>query len=204
MSSENMVKLLDWSYNKSLNGLSGKSVDETALEYKNKYPNTEIAINHVVHSVVLRSTTTGFVTGFGGFSTMPVTVPADISAVIYNQLRMIAIIAILRGYNPHDEEVRTIAYTCLAGMSASDILKKTGVTIGKKMSISALKRIPGKTLTRINQAVGFRLVTKFGTKGSINLVKAVPVIGAIVGGSFDGLTTQAIAKITKKNFVPLS
>ncbi len=61
--------------------------------------------------------------------------------------------------------------------------------------------VPGKVLIKINKAVGFRLFTKFGTKGTVNLVKMVPVAGAVVGGGFDIATTRAIAKVAKKTFL---
>ena len=48
--------------------------------------------------------------------------------------------------------------------------------------------------TSINQKVGFRLLTKFGTKGAVNLVKLVPVAGGIIGGVIDIGSTQIIAK----------
>ena len=53
------------------------------------------------------------------------------------------------------------------------------------MATSAIKKIPGKTLTKINQKVGFRFITKFGEKGIINLGKLVPGVGALIGGSMD-------------------
>lgn len=197
----NMQKVLDWSYDKSINGISGKSAENVALEYKNKYHDPEICIKHVIHSVELKTSTGGFVTGFGGLLTLPVTVPADVTAVIYNQLKMIAIIAILRGYDTHDEEVRSLAYVCLTGMTLADFAKKSGIVIGNKIGIGVIKKMPGKSLTKINQAVGFRMVTKFGKTGAINLGKGVPVIGALVGASFDGLSIRIVASVTKKNFV---
>ena len=41
---------------------------------------------------------------------MPVAIPANISSVIYVQLRMVAAIARIGGYDPSDDEVRTMAY----------------------------------------------------------------------------------------------
>jgi hypothetical protein len=38
-------------------------------------------------------------------------------------------------------------------------------------------------ITKINQKVGFRLLTKFGSKGVINLGKMVPLTGGIIGGT---------------------
>ncbi|CCK55002.1 hypothetical protein [Mycobacterium canetti] len=47
------------------------------------------------------------------------------------------------------------------GVSAS--VGQAGAKIGEKVAVAALKRLPGATLTKINRAVGSRLLTKFGT-----------------------------------------
>ena len=61
--------------------------------------------------------------------------------------------------------------------------------------------IPGKVLTKINQKVGFRFITKFGEKGIINLGKLVPGVGAVIGGSIDFAETKAISKRAYKWFM---
>lgn len=63
-----------------------------------------------------------------------------------------------------------------------------------------IKKIPGRVLVKINQAMGFRLITKFGKKCVLNLDKAVPALGAIVGCGVDFASTSVIAKATKKKF----
>jgi len=42
-----------------------------------------------------------------------------------------------------------------------------------------MKQIPRELLYNINRAVGFRLVTKAGTTGIINIVRVVPGIGGL-------------------------
>lgn len=64
-----------------------------------------------------------------------------------------------------------------------------------------IKRFPGTVLTKINQAVGFRLFTKFGQKGLVNIHKAIPVLGGVVGGTVDAMSTYAIAKAAKALFL---
>ena len=80
---------------------------------------------------------------------------------------MIAAIAHINGYDVYSDQVRTIAYVCLTGSSATNILKNVGIKIGEKVAVSALKKIPAAILIKINQQVGFRLVTKFGQKGVV-------------------------------------
>ena len=198
---EQMQQVLSTCYDKALNGLpsikgvpTSKGVVEFAKEYQAKYATPQIAANELVKIQILKCGTSGFVTGFGGFITLPVTVPANIASVLYVQLRMIAAIAYLGGYDPRDDAVQTMVYLCLVGEAVADVLKQTGIKVGNKLAMSALKSLPGKVLTKINQKVGFRLLTKFGQTGVINLVKVIPVAGAVVGAGFDVVSTKVIAK----------
>ena len=136
----------------------------------------------------------------GGLITIPVAVPANVSSVLYVQLRMIASIAHIGGYNPNDDEVRTLAYLCLTGSAMSDIVKGTGIKIGQKLTTNLIKKIPGTVLTKINQKVGFRLLTKFGEKGAVNLVKMLPLVGGVIGGG-DVVGTKIIANKAYSVFV---
>lgn len=53
------------------------------------------------------------------------------------------------------------------------------------MAVSFIKKIPKEVILKINQAVGFKLVTKFGEKGIVNLGKVVPVLGGFISGLVD-------------------
>ena len=64
-----------------------------------------------------------------------------------------------------------------------------------------VKKIPGEVLVKINQKVGFRYITKLGSKGLINIGKAVPVVGGIIGGGFDFAETKVIADRAYKMFI---
>lgn len=65
-----------------------------------------------------------------------------------------------------------------------------------------IKKVPGEVLKKINQAVGFRLVTKFGEKGVVNLGKMIPVAGALIGAGVDTVSTQVIANHALSVFTP--
>ena len=47
-------------------------------------------------------------------------------------------------------------------------------------------------MVKINQKVGFRVITKFGQKGIVNLGKLVPGVGAVLSGGFDFAETKLI------------
>lgn len=69
-----------------------------------------------------------------------------------------------------------------------------------KFANGLIKKIPGKVLTKINQKVGFRFITKFGTKGIVNMGKLIPGVGAVIGGSLDLVETKAIGARAYKWF----
>jgi uncharacterized protein (DUF697 family) len=149
-----------------------------------------------------KAATSGFITGLGGLITLPVAIPANIASVLYVQVRMIAAIAHLGGYDVKNDKVKTLVYSCLVANSAKDVLKDVGVSVGNKLAMNAVKGISGKTLIEINKKVGFKLFTKFGEKGVINLGKAVPILGGVIGGSFDAYTTNAVGNVARDTFAP--
>ena len=64
-----------------------------------------------------------------------------------------------------------------------------------------IKRITVEIIREINKKVGFRLVTKFGQKGIINLGKLVPIVGGVIGGTVDTVGTLTVGKTAKKLFI---
>lgn len=199
---EQINEILKSAYEKAVDGIPGmKTASEVADEYLAKYPDKEIATKKLVNTQVAKCSTSGFLTGLGGLITLPVAIPANIASVIYIQLRMIASIARIGGYDPSDDEVQTLAYVCLANKSVAEVFQQAGAKIGEKLVINAIKKVPGTVLTKINQTVGFRLVTKFGEKGVVNMGKTIPAVGGFVGAGFDFVTTRAIAKRAYKTFV---
>lgn len=203
ISQEEVMKLLDACYEKCLIGIPkvSKNVEDFANEYLQKYETKEEACKALIKNQIIKCTTSGFITGFGGVITMPVTLPANVGSVMYIQMRMIASIAYIAGYDLNSDQTQTFVYACLAGVAVNELIKKAGIKFGLKFANSLIKKIPGKVLVKINQKVGFRFITKFGTKGIINLGKLVPGVGAVIGGGLDLTETKIISKRAYKWFI---
>lgn len=203
MEENKMMQVLDWAYEKSLNGIPGTlSAEELAQDYLDKNNGDVIkACDSLINWQISKCATSGFLSGLGGLITLPVAIPANVSSVIYVQMRMIAAIAYMGGYDIKDDSVKSLVYMCLTGNAAADIAKDIGMKLGTKLTKSAIQKISSKTITKINQAVGFRMITKFGSKGVINLGKAIPLIGGIVGGGIDSVSTITIGNVSKKMFL---
>ena len=195
-------KMLDWAYEKSLDGIPGMdSAYEMAENFLSKHDTADKAIDSLIRWQNTKAATSGFLTGLGGIIVLPITLPANIASVMYVQVRMIAAIAHMKGYDLKDDQVKTFVFVCLTGKSASDILKTAGIKLGNAFAKQGVIKIPGKVILAINQKVGFRLLTKFGEKGVINLGKAIPIAGGVIGGAVDGIGTGVIGKTAKKVFV---
>ncbi|MCR4812810.1 MAG: EcsC family protein [Bacteroidales bacterium] len=201
--SEQKVTFLDKVYDIAINGIPkvDKPIAKLVYEYQSKHSSTEKAINEFVLYQKLKCTATGFVTGLGGLLTLPVTIPADLASSLYIETRMIATIAALRGYDIHDDRVKTLVYLCIIGNSAGDIVKQVGIRGTEQLVVKKLlPKISGEIIKKINKAVGFRLLTKGGSKGLINLGKTVPVLGGFIGGSYNLIEVDIYAKRAKKMF----
>lgn len=197
-----IMQALDWAYDKAVNGISGlDSAQELADDYIEDGKSLVDSANSLIRWQNTKAATSGFLTGLGGLLAMPVTLPVNITTVLYVQIRMIAAIAVIGGYDVRDDKVKAIVYACLAGDAAKETLKGVGIAIGSKVAMNAVKAIPGKTIIAINKTVGFRLLTKLGETGIINLGKAVPIVGGIVGGGFDLYMTNAVGNIARDTFV---
>lgn len=200
--SNQMVQALNMAYDLALNGIPGmETVEELADSYLKKGANDKDSCNELIKWQIAKATTAGFMTNMGGIITMPVGLPTNLMAVFYIQIRMIAAIAVIGGHNVKSDRVKTLVLLCLCGSAAVDIIKKLGITIGQKSYIVAIRAIPGVMLTKINQAVGYRLITKFGTTAPINLWKWVPLVSGVIAGALDGVWTSKIGKVAMNTFL---
>lgn len=202
LSQEVILNALDWAYDKAVNGVRGL---DSAQDMADDYLKGEGALIDKVNSLIrwqnTKAGTSGFITGLGGLLTLPLTLPANITSVLYVQIRMVAAIAIMGGYDVKDDRVRSIVYSCIAASSAAEVAKNFGIKLGNKLAMQGIKKISGETLKKINQAVGVRLLTKFGQKGFVNLGKTIPFVGGIVGATFDVVATNTVGNVARNTFI---
>lgn len=202
VSEQDMMRFLDEAYKKVLDGIPRVSppVKTLAEDYLKKHKTKEEACKSMMQHQVIKCTTSGAVAGLGGVLTLPVALPANIANVLYVQMRMIACTAFMAGYELNSDQTQTFVYACLAGVAVNQMVKKVGIKIGEKVFKNIITKIPKEVIFAINKKVGFRLLTKAGEKGAINLGKLVPGVGAVIGGGFDFLETKIIANRAYKWF----
>lgn len=143
----------------------------------------------------------GFVTGLGGFFTMPVALPANVLEFYLLATRMTAATARIRGYDIDQPQIRSAVLLTLVGADSDDLLKKAGVfAAGGKLASVALERLPAPALMVLNKAIAFRLLGRLGSGVIAKLGRAVPVVGGVIGGGVDVYMLSRIANQAETEF----
>jgi hypothetical protein len=194
-------RLVDAILSRGVEGLGPlKSAEAFAEEHLAQHGDVEKAIERVIATHTRLVAASGFATGLGGPITMVVGIPTDVTVFYALAARCVAAVAHLRGYDTASDEVRSVVLLSLLGAGGAGLAADFGATLGTKAAMAALKKLPGKALAEINKKVGFRLVTKFGTTGVINLSKWVPVVGGGVGAGVNVAAMRTAGRYAKSNF----
>ncbi|MFO7689273.1 MAG: EcsC family protein [Cryobacterium sp.] len=166
------------------------------------YVDDEARVRALIRSHTLMNFGTGFVTGVGGLITLPVAIPAALTASWMIHTRLSGAIATLHGHDIDDDRVQTFVLFTLLGDSGKTVLRNAGITVANRMALRGVEAIPGRLLTEINKRVGMRLIAWSGERGVLNLTKAVPVAGGFVGGGVDALYCNAVGRRAHAVFRP--
>lgn len=202
LNQEIILKSLDWAYSKAINGVPGlDSAQDIANDVSQREGTLIDKVNSLIKWQNAKAGTSGFVTGLGGLLSLPITLPVNITSVMYVQIRMVTAIAIMGGYNVKDDRIRTLVYSCIAANTVAEVAKDFGLSLSNKLLIKAIEKIPTEVIKRINQAIGFKLLTKFGQKGVVNLGKTIPFIGGIINATLDVVATNTIGNIARDTFI---
>ena len=197
-----VFRTLNKLYDFSLIGFPGF---ENATELSHTYLVRPGTLRQKANSLIrwqnVKSGSSGFVTGLGGFMTLPLAIPVNLASVLFIQIRMILAIAHMGGHDLRDDRVKSLVYACLAGNVAKDILQESGIILGTKLTANLIGRISEQTLMSINKKVGFQLLAKTTGRGTINLGKAIPLMGGVIGGTFDVAMTNIIGNVARDVFL---
>ena len=161
----------------------------------------EKAIAALARATTVKGGVGGFVTGLGGFVTMPVSLPVNVAEFYIQAVRMVGSIATLRGYDVDEPRVRTAVLLTLVGSDSGEVLKKAGMATGSgRLASYALKGLPPAALMVVNKAIGFRLMRGVSEKVLSRFGRGIPVAGGLVGGGIDAYMMKKIADQAMKEF----
>lgn len=144
----------------------------------------------------------GLLTNIGGLITLPVALPANLAGLAVVQMRMIAAIAHLRGYNVDDRRVR-VALTLL--MLGEDEVRKQ-IAAGKLPSTPMVIATAPVFDPNLDRAISERVFGDLGVKMAgkhvvVQVAKRIPLVGGGVGAAADGYLTYALGQYARREFV---
>ncbi len=160
----------------------------------------ERAIDAVVRTHTRLVAAGGFLTGLGGFVTLPVALPANVVGFYTLATRMVGSTASLRGYDVNQREVRAAILLTLVGADADDLLRRAGVVSTGRLAGLAAQRLPGPAVMVLNKGIGFRLISRVSKSALPKLGKGVPVVGGLVGAGLDVYLLRRIAEQARREF----
>lgn len=153
------------------------------------------AITSIIDHHIRLASAQGFVTNIGGVATLPVAIPANITGVAIVQVRMVAAIAHLRGYDLNDNRVRTALVMCLMGgeQVAKHIAEGTLPT--SPMAVATAPIFDPDLDRQVADDVVTDLAARIGGKNlALAIVKRLPLAGGGVSAIMDGFATYQIGR----------
>lgn len=167
-----------------------------------KYRDDDARVAALINWETGKNFSTGFLTGLGGFITLPVAVPAALVASWVVQARMAAAIARIYGHALEEERVRTKILLALAGDVAREAMKELGLEVGDRLTQRAVEQIPGRLLVEVNKRIGAKLAAQVGQRVLLKVPRAVPVLGGVVGGALDAVVCRKVGHTARQLFRP--
>jgi len=137
----------------------------------------------------------GFVTNLGGIAALAAAIAANVLGVTLVQCHLVAGIAHLRGYDLEDPRVRNAILACILGEDEVRDLVRTSSFPSSPMGI-ATSPVHDPVLDElISREVTTDLVARTAGRRAITMVgRRVPLLGGVVGGGGDALTTWHIGQ----------
>lgn len=156
------------------------------------------AIEAVIDQHVRLASAQGFVTNLGGAAVLPIALSANLTGVAVVQVRMVAAIAHLRGYDLDDSRVRTALVMCLLGGEQVAQRIAHGTLPTSPMAVATAPVFDRELDAAVSQEVVADLLTRIGGKGvALAISRRVPLVGGGVGAVMDGLATRNIGAYAK-------
>jgi hypothetical protein len=162
----------------------------------------EDAIDSLVAHHVRLASAQGFVTNLGGVAALPVAIPANLTGVAVVQVRMVAAIAHLRGYDVNDLRVRTALVMCLLG--GEEVARRigNGSLPTSPMAVATAPVFDATLDHQVAEAVLADLMNRIGGKNlALVVTRRVPLLGGGVGAVVDAVATRQIGAYAKSELL---
>ncbi|MDR1449062.1 MAG: EcsC family protein [Propionibacteriaceae bacterium] len=194
-----LLKLIDLAVDGTRGLPAAKRVAGRHLE---RYREADKAIDALIRLHVTLASAQGFVTNVAGGLAALIGTPANLTGIVVVQIRLVACIAHLHGYDIDDPRVRTALVMCLLGEKE----------VGKQVASGRLPSTPLTVATAAvadsalaNQAAARVLYDILGNLATKDLagffLRKVPLVGGGFGAVVDAYATRQIASYARRHLV---
>lgn len=179
-----------------------KAAADLVEPLRRKGLSTHHIVTRLVRTQTTQATVQGTVAGVGGLVTAAVGLLPATAAAMFVQARLVAAIAHAHGHDLADPLVRDRITRLVAGGSASTGAKKVGVEMGERAAKQLVPRVQARAASRSASrlAAGKTAGALTSRVAAGGVGRAVPVVGAVVGGAVDLVVTRRIAEKARREF----
>jgi hypothetical protein len=161
------------------------------------------AIGELIENHASLAAAQGFVTNLGGLMTMAATIPVNIAGSALVQVRMVAGIAHLRGYDLNDDRVRNAILLCTLGEQTDKQLVKDRKVPGTPMVLATAPAYDPELDKVVAGEVTGALISRIvGKRTASAVARRVPIAGGVWAAGTDAYATWQIGKYAERELRP--
>ncbi|MFT4296023.1 MAG: EcsC family protein [Micropruina sp.] len=162
----------------------------------------EAAVDWLIRQHVGLAGAQGFLTNLGGLLALPVALPTNLAGLAIIQMRMIAAIAHLRGYDVNDRRVRSALTLAMLGEDEVRKQVSSGKLASTPMGIATAPVFDPALEHSVSERVFGGLGAKMAGKHVVvQVAKRIPLVGGGVGAAADGYFTYALGQYARREFI---
>ena len=180
---------------------SAASMAEKQLEEQDG--DVDRGITEVIENNTALAAGQGFLANLGGLVTVAATIPLNIAGLALLQVRMVAGIAHLRGYDLGDPRVRNAILLCTFGEETVKGLVKQRKVPGRPMLIATAPahdpELDKLVAAEFTSALVGRVI---GKRAAGTVVRRIPLAGGVWGASADGYATWQVGRYAGRELRP--
>ena len=187
--------IIGWLYDKAVSGIAGiESAEMLAARYlEGADGDVQLATRNMVHWESIKAGSSGFPSGIGGVVALPVTLPLNVTSVLFLQTRLVAAIACLGLHRLSDERIRALAGLCLCGNAAKALLQVLSLQSVNRWTAAVMLQVTEKTLAL--------MAARAGLVSAESMIRLIPLAGGVVSGAVDIASTRTIGRIARTTFL---
>jgi hypothetical protein len=199
-----LTRALDWAYDHAVAGLPGlDSAHALAAASASAGDDARQRVERLIRRQLASASAVGFLAGLTASVSLPAALPANVAALLFVQIRLVAAIAAVGGHDLDDPRVRRLVYLCLTADRAPELLADAGGVVGRRLSRELLAAAPGRLLATLDRRIARRMpVTGARRQTRPPGRRLLTLVGALVGAAADAQATQRVARAARAVFMP--